>query len=72
MLTSESKDKVINKFNRWKDEMEQRGLKINMDKTKLMVTGKKAKEIIQSGRGPCRWCGRDVGVNSVFCIVCNK
>jgi len=53
VLTSESKEKVTDKFNRWEDEMEQRGLKINMDKTKLMVTGKKAKERIQSGRWPC-------------------
>ena len=43
MLTSESQE-VTNKFNRWKDKMEQRGLKINMDMTKLMATGKKAKE----------------------------
>ena len=53
MFTSESKEEVIAKFNRWKGEMEKRGLKINMDKTKLMVTGKKAKEKIQSGRWPC-------------------
>ena len=41
VLTSESKEEAIAKLNRWKGEMEQRGLNINMDKTKLMVTGKK-------------------------------
>ena len=40
-------------FNRWKEGMEQRGLKINMEKTKLiMVTGNTARERIQSGRWP--------------------
>ena len=51
VLTSKPKEEeVIAKFNRWKGEMQQRRLKINMDKTELMVTGKKAKEKIQSGR----------------------
>ena len=50
VLTSESKEEVTDKLNRWKDEMEQRRLEINMDKIKLMVTGKKANERIQSGR----------------------
>ena len=49
VLTSKSKE-VTDKFNRWKNEMEQWGLKIYMDKTKIMVAGKKAKERIQSGR----------------------
>ncbi len=30
---------------KWKEETEQRGLKINMEKTKLMVTGNKAREV---------------------------
>ena len=50
VLTAESKEEVTGMFNRWKEEMEQRGLKINMEKTKLMVTGNKATERIQSGR----------------------
>jgi len=74
VLTSESREEVTDKFNRWRDEMEQRGLKINVDKTKLVVTGKKAKERIQSGRWPYGSCicGRRVGGNSVFCTVCKK
>ena len=34
LLTVESKDKGADMFNRWKEGMEQRGLKINMEKTK--------------------------------------
>ena len=57
VLTAESKEEVTDMFNRWKEEMEQSGLKINMEKTKLMVTGNKARERIQSGRWPCGCCG---------------
>ena len=72
VLTAESKEEVADMFNRWQEEMEQRGLKINMEKTKLMVTGNKAREGIQSGRWPCGCCGRGVGSNSVLCMNCNK
>ena len=43
MLTAESKEEVTNMFNRWKEEMDQKGLKINMEKTKMIVTGNKAR-----------------------------
>ena len=65
VLTAESKEEVADMFNRWQEEMEQRGLKINMEKTKLMVTGNKAREGVQSGRQPCGCCERGVGSNSV-------
>ena len=38
VLTAESKEEVTDMFNRWKEGMEQRGLKINSDKTKSMMT----------------------------------
>ena len=50
VLTAESKEEVTDMFNRWKEGMEQRGLKINMEKTKSMVTGNKARERIRLGR----------------------
>jgi hypothetical protein len=39
----ESRKGVTDKFNGWKAKMEKRGLKINMDKTMEMVTGKEAR-----------------------------
>ena len=72
VLTAESKDEVTDVFNSWKAEMEQGGLKLNMEKTKSMVTGNKARERLQSGRWPCGCCGRGVGANSVLCTECNK
>ena len=72
VLTAESEDEVTSMFNRWKEGMEERGLKVNMDKTKLMATGKRSTHLVQSGRFPCGCCGKGVGVNSVLCTECNK
>jgi hypothetical protein len=72
VLTAESKEEVVEMFNRWKAGMEERGLRVNMDKTKMMVTGRDSREVIQSGAWPCGCCGRGVGVNSVLCTVCDK
>jgi hypothetical protein len=52
--------------------MEKRRLKINMYKTMVMVTGKEAREKIQSGRWPCGSCGRGVGVNSILCVESDR
>ena len=51
---------------------EQRGLKVNLEKTKLLVTGGERGEVVQVGRLPCGVCGRGVGVNSILCISCNN
>ena len=40
VLTAESKDEVKSMFMKWRGAMELRGLKINVKKTKYMVSGK--------------------------------
>jgi hypothetical protein len=72
VLTAETREEVEVMFSDWKHEMERRGLKINMDKTKLMVSGKDIEENIQVGKYPCGVCGRGVGSNSILCTTCNK
>ena len=69
VLTAESNEEVTDMFNKWKEGMEQRGLKINTEKTKSMVTRNRTRERIRSGRWPCGCCGRGVGAN---CAECNK
>ena len=71
VLTGETREEVTNMFLRWKEAMECRGLKVNLGKTKIMVTGKQG-ENLQSGRYPCSVCGRGVGVNSILCVTCNR
>ena len=52
--------------------MELRGLKINVAKIELLVSGKENVLAAPTGQFPCDICGRGVGVNSVLCITCNR
>ena len=69
VLSAESKEAVEQKFMEWKSPLESRGMKVNVGKTKLMVTGKKA-EVIRSGMYPCGVCGRGARANSILCSSC--
>ena len=40
VLTAESEHDVLERFIRWRKKLELRGLKVNMEKTKMMVTGR--------------------------------
>jgi len=70
VLTAETLAEVVEEFRRWKMALERRGLKVNLDKTKIMVTGRESVPV-RSGRYPCGVCGRGVGVNSNLCVRCN-
>ena len=70
VLTAETWEEVVEKFKSWKVALERRGMKVNMSKTKILVTGKETEQI-RSGRYPCGVCGRGVGINSVLCVECN-
>ena len=48
-------------------ELEARGLKVNMDKTKKIIVGREPAVGPQRGGYPCGVCGEGVGVNSVWC-----
>ena len=71
VLMTENREEVQRMFSAWREAMERRGLKINLEKTKLMVCGKNS-EVPQTGRFPCGVCRTGVGVNSILCIDCNK
>ena len=41
--------------------MELKGLKVNIEKTKVMRSGKSGREIVKTGRWPYAVCGKVVG-----------
>ena len=61
-------------FGEWRQAMERRGLKVNLEKTKMIVTwgGREMEDVLQVERYPCGGCGRYVGANSVLCRTCGK
>ena len=65
IITGESKEEVEREFHLWKAALARRGLKINIDKTKNLVSGKEGVTPLPSGQHPCGVCARGVGVNSV-------
>lgn len=71
VLMSENIEDLRSKFDRWKDSLVKKGMKINIGKTKLMVNGTKG-EVLKSRIDPCGICGRRVMKNSVCCTLCGK
>ena len=54
-----------------KDEMEEKGLRVNMEKTKIMASGIILHTLKDSGKYPCGVCRKGVGRNSIFCSGCS-
>ena len=48
------------------DNLENRGMRENLNKTKVVVTGERQKIMQKAVRWPCGVCGRAVGNNSVY------
>ena len=61
----------MEKLKLWKDNMENKGLRVNIGKTKVMICGKDLDTIKPSGKYPCSACRKRVGRNSIFCTSCD-
>ena len=56
----------------WKNNVQNRGLRVNMNKTKVMISGEWQKVTQKAVRWSCRVCGRGIGNNSIQCTSCQK
>ena len=54
----------------WKEAMEEKGLRVNAGKTKIMICGTGLDLLQSSGEFPCAVCRTGVGSNSIFCKGC--
>ena len=71
VLMADSMEELSGKFDKWKDAMERKGMKVNMGKTKVMVSGEGGERVV-SKVDPCGVCDRRVKSNSVLCVGCGK
>ena len=71
VLISESMEILKEKFLKWKEAFESKGLKVNLKKTKVMVSVSKG-EVLKSKVDPCAKCGKMVIANLVLCTKCGK
>ncbi len=66
VLMAEMEEEAVEKFSAWKRRMDSRGLRVNMEKTKVVISGEELMIRMESGRYPFGCCGREVGENSVW------
>ena len=71
-LVADSKMELVKKFNVWKAGLEAKGLKVNVNKTKVMRCAADIERTGQSGKYPCGVCKTGVGCNSILCAGCRK
>ena len=71
VLMNESLEDLRKRFQRWRSALEDKGLKVNVGKTEMMVSGTEG-EIVLSKIDPCGICGKSVGCNAVCCTQCTK
>ena len=72
VVIAETDDDLTKRLNQWKDNVENRGMRVNMNKTKVMISGEQQKVTWNAVRWPCGVYGRGVGNNSIQCTSCKK
>ena len=73
MIRAESMEELLVKVQTWETEMEKKGLRVNMGKTKIMESGINLDVLKKSGKYPCGVCQSGVGSsNAIFCGGCKR
>ena len=70
MISAVSMEKLLVKLKTWKTEMKKKCLRVNMGKTKIMVSGMDLDLLNKSGKDPCGVCQKGVGTYANFCGGC--
>ena len=70
MRASDSMEGLLHKLHSWKAGMESKGLRVNMQKTKVIISGANLYTLKDSGEQPCGVCRKGVSVNSILCTGC--
>ena len=71
VLTREMMEGLREKFWKWKEAFETKGLKLDLRKTKVVVSGAEV-EVTVSKVDPSGICGKRVMANSVLSVKCRK
>jgi len=71
-VIAETEDELIKRLNKLKDNMESKGMRVNMNKTKVMISGERQKVRQKAVRWPRGVCSKDVGSSSLQCTSCQK
>ena len=73
VLISETIEGLWNKFLKWKEAFESKGLKVNPGQTKVLVNGGFTKDGLPERKvDPCGVCSLRVKANSALCVQCGR
>jgi len=65
-VIAETEEELIKRLNEWKDNMESKGMRVNM------ISGERQNVRQKAVRLPCGVCSKGVGSNSLQCTSCQK
>ena len=65
-VIAETEEELIKRFNEWKDNVESKGMRVNMNKTKVVISGERQKVRQKAVRWPFGVCSKGVGSNYAF------
>ena len=54
----------------WKGILETKGLRVNVKKTRVMITSKNTEKLTEEGKFPLAVWRKSVGSNSILCQFC--
>jgi len=69
VVIAETEEDVIKRLSEWKNNVENRGMRVNRNKTKVMISGECQKPVQKAATSPCGVCGRGVSSNSIQCTT---
>ena len=72
VVIGETEGDIIKRLNEWKDNVKNRGMRLNMNKTKVMLSGEWRKVTEKAVGWPYGVYGRGVGNNSIQYTSCQK
>ena len=68
---AETLEDLKKKLTIWKDNIEAKGLRVNVNKTKLVCSKRNSSVKTNPVKWPCSICLKGIGSNSIFCQSCN-
>jgi len=68
-VIAETEEELITRLKEWNDNMESKGMRVNMNKTKVMISGERQTVRQKAVRRPCGVCSKDVGWNKFRQLV---
>ena len=69
-MMSENLDDLKERFQKWRSALEGKGMKVNVGKTKIMVSGTERENVL-SKMDPCGICGKRVWSNLQSTKICS-